>query len=152
MRVFQPSRASPTGLSFCTQPSQAAVLFNSNLSRCPFLGQVVDLNVLLCTGFNSEHADLLLCPIFTQRSMNDRQIEQSNGQNFDQQQVLTNCREILIPYEKKWLVTAWNLQIIKTLLTLELSQYFKSGNTFSANKPAAASTHCLRFRNVLCLC
>ena len=32
--------------------------------------------------------------------MNDRQIAQSNGQNFDQQQVLTNCMEILIPYEK----------------------------------------------------
>ena len=38
--------------SFCAQPSEVAALFNLNLSRCPFLGQVVDLDLLLCTGFN----------------------------------------------------------------------------------------------------
>ena len=38
--------------SFCAPPSEVAVLFNWNLSRRPFLGQVVDLDLLLCTGFN----------------------------------------------------------------------------------------------------
>ena len=40
--------------SFCTLPSEVAVLFDKNLSRRPFLGQVVNLDLLLCTGFNSE--------------------------------------------------------------------------------------------------
>ena len=49
--------------SFCAPPSEVAVLFDSNLSRLPFLGQVVDLDLLLCTGFDSEHAVLFLCHI-----------------------------------------------------------------------------------------
>ena len=36
------------------------MLFNLNLSRLPFLGQEADLDLLLCTGFNSEHAVLFL--------------------------------------------------------------------------------------------
>ena len=36
-------------------PSEVAVLFYSNLTRCSFLGQVVDLDLLL----DSEHADFL---------------------------------------------------------------------------------------------
>ena len=47
--------------SFCVPPSEVAALFNSNLSRRPFLGQVVDLDLLLCTGFDLEHAVLFLC-------------------------------------------------------------------------------------------
>ena len=44
--------------SFCAQPSEVAVLFDwpGNLSRCPFVGQVVDLNLLL-HRIDSEHAD-----------------------------------------------------------------------------------------------
>ena len=41
--------------SFCAPPSEVAALFDSNLSRRPFLGQVVDSDLLLCTGFDSEH-------------------------------------------------------------------------------------------------
>ena len=41
---------------FCAPPSEVAVLLDSNLSRRPVLGQVVDLVLLLCTGFNLEHA------------------------------------------------------------------------------------------------
>ena len=66
--------------SFCAPPSEVAVLFNSNLR--PFLGQVVDLDLLLCTGFDLEHAVLLPCHIFSQRPMNDRKIEQSEGRGF----------------------------------------------------------------------
>ena len=42
----------------------------------------------------------------------------------------------------KWLVAAQNLQSIKTLLTLELSQYRKSGSTFSTIL-ANAETPCV---------
>ena len=51
----------------CSQPIEVSVLSNWNLSRLPFLGQVVNL---VWKGFNSEHADLFLCPIWTQRPMN----------------------------------------------------------------------------------
>ena len=37
--------------SLYAPPSEVAVLFNSNLSRRPILGQVVNLDLLLCTGF-----------------------------------------------------------------------------------------------------
>ena len=49
--------------SFCTPPCEVAALFDSNLSRRPFLRQVVDLDLLLCTGFDLEHAVLFLCHI-----------------------------------------------------------------------------------------
>ena len=68
-------RSFPT---FCTLPSEGTVLFDWSLSRLAFLGQVVDLDLLLCTGFDSEHADLFLCLIFTQRPMIDRKIMRSN--------------------------------------------------------------------------
>ena len=61
--------------SFCAPPSEVAVLFDSNLSRRPFLGQVVDLDLLLCTGFDSEHVVLFLYHIFAQRPMNDSKID-----------------------------------------------------------------------------
>ena len=38
-------------------PSKDAVLFDSNLRRHHFLGQVVSLDLLLCTGFYSEYAE-----------------------------------------------------------------------------------------------
>ena len=87
--------------SFCAPPSEVAVLFDSNLSRRPFLGQVVDSDLLLCTGFDSEHAVLFLCHIFTQRPMNDRKIERSDGRGFGRQQLLANSIEIFISHEKK---------------------------------------------------
>ena len=60
------------------QPSDVTVLsalFDWNLSRGPFLRQVSDLGLLLCTGSDSQHADFFLCPIFTQRPMHDRKVE-----------------------------------------------------------------------------
>ena len=70
-------------------------LFDSNLSRRPFLGQVVDLDLLLCTGFDSELVVLFLCHIFTQGPgpMNDRKIERSNGRGFGRQQLLANLAD-----------------------------------------------------------
>ena len=68
--------------SFCAPPSEVAVLFDSNLSRHPFLGQVVDVDLLLCTGFDSEHAVLF-------RS------------DFGRHQLLANSIEIFISHEKE---------------------------------------------------
>ena len=49
--------------SLCAQPSHVAVQFYFNLSSGPFLLQVIDLYLLLCTGIDLEHADLsCLCP------------------------------------------------------------------------------------------
>ena len=56
--------------SFCAPPCKVTVLFHSNLSRGPFLGQVFDLDMQLCTGFDLDHADLFFCHIFPQRPMN----------------------------------------------------------------------------------
>ena len=59
-------------------PSEVAVLFDSNLSRHPFLGQpeVVYSDLLLCIGFGLEHAVLFLCHISTQRPLKGRKMEQ----------------------------------------------------------------------------
>ena len=66
--------------------------------------------------------------------------------------------ENFISHEKnlcsQWLITAQNLQRIKPFLALKLSQYSKSGSTFSssAGKPVEAHSNCCRFKNALCLC
>ena len=80
--------------------------------------------------------------------MTDRRIERSDGRCFGWQQLLANFH-----IEKtKWLVVAQNLQSIKTLLTLELSQYCKSGSMFSSSEPVASSSDWSRLGNALCLC
>ena len=60
------------------RPSEMAVLFTWNLSRHPFLRQVVDIDLLLGTGLNFEHVDLFLCSYFTQRPTKDLTIERHN--------------------------------------------------------------------------
>ena len=85
----------------CAPPSEVAALFNSNLSRRPFLGQVIYLDLLLCTGFETEHAVLFLCHIFTKRPMTDCNIERSYGRCFGRQQLLANSIENFISYEEK---------------------------------------------------
>ena len=42
-----------------------------------------------------------------------------------------------------------SLQSIKTLLTLELSQYHKSGSIFSSSEPVEASSDCSLLGNTL---
>ena len=65
------------------------------------------------------------------------------------------CINILpIPFKnsfhikKKWLV----VQSIKAFLTLDLSQYRKSGGMFSSSKQVMARSDCCWLRNTLCLC
>ena len=60
-------------------------------------------------------------------------------------------RKFHITYKKKWLVAALYLQSIKTFLTLELSQYLKSGSIFSSSNPVTACSHCCRLWTALCL-
>ena len=128
------------------------MLFNLNLSGRPLLGQVVDLDLLPCTGFDSEHAVLFLGHSFTQRPMNDRKTERSDGRGFGRQQLPADSNGHSISNEKKSVVTAQYLQSIKTFLTLELSRYRKSGSTFSSSEPVAARSDCRRLGNTLCLC
>ena len=79
--------------SFCSPPSEVAVLLDLNLSRLPYLGQVIDLDLLPWSGFDSysEHAALFLCHIFTQKPMNDRKIERSDGRGFGRHNIPTFC-------------------------------------------------------------
>ena len=78
--------------SFCAPPSEVFGLFDLNIR--PFLGQIVDTDMLLCTGFYSEHAVLFLSHIFTQRPMNDRKIGRRGGRCLGLQQLLANSIEI----------------------------------------------------------
>ena len=56
----------------------------------------------------------------------------------NREQLLANSIKNFISDKKtKWLVAALNLQSIETFLTLELSQYSKSGSMFSSSKPVA---------------
>ena len=62
----------------------------------------------------------------------------------------TSCqfhRKFHFAWKKNWLVAARNLQIIKTLFTLELSQYRKSGRMFSSSEPVTARSNCRRRAN-----
>ena len=102
-------------------------------------GQVVDLDLLLCTGFDSEHAALFLCPILSQRLMNDQKVARSDERCFYRQQLLTVSIDNFILKTKTWLVTPRTLQGIKTVLALELSQYRKSDSKFSSSEPIAAA-------------
>ena len=86
---------------------------NFGCYRRPFLGRVVDLILLLSTGFDSEYEDLSLCPPFTPRSMNDPKIEQSTA----------------------LVVTMFSRNPSK----VHLRQYHKSGSTFSLSEPVAAT-------------
>ena len=94
-----------------------------------FVGQDGNLDLLLCTGFDSEHVTCCFVPMSYlypegQRPMNDRKIERSDGclssNNFS-----PIPSKNFISHEKKVLVAARNLQIVEivTVLTLELSQY-----------------------------
>ena len=135
----------------CAQPSEVAALFDWNLSslRRPFLGQVVDSDLPLCTGFDLEHAVLFLCHIFTQRSMNDRKIERSDGRCLGWQQLLAYSIEI--SHDKN--SDSSLPEIYKALKPcLELSQYSKSGSMFSSSEPVAARSDCSRLGNALSLC
>ena len=129
------------------------VLFDSNLSRCPFLRQAAACAVLF------------LGHIFTRRPITDIKVEQGWAKQwelliacFGRQQRLTEISPLAIPskisfhIKKKSDLCCPKLQSIKTFLTLELSHYCKSGSTFSSSRTVTASSDCSWIRNTLCLC
>ena len=71
------------------------VLLDLNLSRRPFLGQVVNFRIQIGT------CCLFLCHIFTQRPMTDRKIERSYGRRFCWPQLLANSIENFIHMKAK---------------------------------------------------
>ena len=88
-----------------------------NLNTCPFLGQVVNLDLLLVHRIWSTTCWFVAMPCFYSRT---------NQYCFGQKQVVAEiCFQLTLS-----VVINQNLQSIKTLLTLELSQYNKSGSTF----------------------
>ena len=117
----------------------------------PFPGQVVNLDLLLCTGLDSELADLFLCLIFTQRPMNDWKIEKMDGSFLDQWPFLAKSIENFIsPGEKNLLSVTCHCQKFTNhqhLFDSWISQY-------SNIKQVAASSYsgCCRLGNTLCLC
>ena len=115
-----------------------------NLSRSPFLRQVVDVDLVF------------LCLILSLRPMNAHKIDHSNERCYGQEQVLASSIKIFISHEnqiyRQWLITGRNLQSIKTFLTCELSQYSKRGSTFSSNKPVEVHSHSHLLGNTLYLC
>ena len=85
--------------SFCVPPSEVAVLFDLNLSRCrrPLLGQVPA--ALHRIGLGT--CCFVPMSYFSQIPMNDREIQQSNGRCLGRQQLLANSINILFHMKKK---------------------------------------------------
>ena len=105
--------------SFCAQQSEVAVLFDLNLSRRPVLRQVIDLDLLLCTGFYSEDAVLFLCHMFTtQRPMTDQKIERSDWRLWLATTSGQFDWKVNFTWKKKWRVVALYRQSIKTFWLL----------------------------------
>ena len=88
--------------------------------------------------------------------MPDRKIERSDGRGSGRQQRIANSIEIFISHVKKKVTRcgpkSTSIKTLLTLLTLELSQYRKSGSIFSSSEPVAARSDCRRLGNSLCLC
>ena len=128
--------------SFCAPQSEVAVLFYLNLSRLPFLGQVVNLHLLLCTGFDSEQ---LFCSYVIFLLSDECMIARSSkamGAALICKNFSSIPSKISFHIKKKSVVTAQYLQSIKTFLILEVSQYRKSGSTLSSNEPDSARSYC----------
>ena len=84
--------------------------------------------------------------------MNHRKIERSDGRGFGQQQLPANSIGISFPNEKRICRHGPISTKHQNLFTVELSQYRKSGSTFSSSEPVAARSDCRRLGNALCLC
>ena len=89
-------------LSFCMLTFEVTVLFNWNLSTLPFLGQIVNLDLLVCTGFDLEYADLFLCLcFFIQRPMYNWRIDKSYECCFGRYQVSAKPFKNFLHIKKK---------------------------------------------------
>ena len=129
--------------SFFAPPSEVAVLFNSNLSRRCFLGQLVDLDSLHRIrfwrgGFCSYVIFLLRDQWLIER------LGEAMGSVLVCNKFLPIPSTVSFHMKKKWLCCP-KFTSIKTLLTLELSQYLKSGSICfpqaSLLQPAATAAY-----------
>ena len=114
----------------------------------------VDLDLLLCTVFNLKHANLFLCPIFTQISALNWKIEQSYEQ-WAQLWSVTRSWESYQSFHftsKKYLSSLPKLYKGSNPSDFEPSQYLKSGSTLSSSQPIPASSNCHWLGKALCLC
>ena len=154
--------------SIYTQPSEVAVLFNSNLSRRHFLRQVlfhllpIRLQTLVAiysesrlTSFPSFCAPPSEVAVLLDLNLSRRPFLR-HVVDFSQ---IPSKISIQMTWKNisfhKWLVAARRaryLQSIKTFLTVELKQYRKSGSTFSSRELVTARSDCCRLGNTLCLC
>ena len=131
--VFDSESCHKSFPSFCAPPSEVAVMFDWYLSRRSFIGQVVNLDQLVCTGLDSVYVDLILFPIFTQRPMNDQRRLRSDERCFDWKQLLPSSYELQskISFHMKTISVVSALSVpeiykpLKTVMTFELSQYLK---------------------------
>ena len=118
------------------------MLLDSNLSRPPFLWQVVNLDLLLCTG-----TGCFVPMSYFYTETNDW--SKDGARWWELLWSATTSRQFHLKFHFTWKkkVTCCGLKF-----TNHLSQYSKSGRMFSSSKPVEASSDCSRLGNVLCLC
>ena len=124
--------------SFCAPPCEVTVLIDWNLSRRPFFWVVEVLTDHWIRSAALHRIQFRTCG-FVPMSYFDSETNEWS-QDWAKRWALlwsatTSCQfhPNFITHEQKSVVTARYLQSIKTFLTLELSQYLKSGSTFSSS-------------------
>ena len=148
-------------LSVCSQPSEVAVLFYWNLNRRPFLRQVVDFDLLLCTGFNLQHADLFLSMILLRDQWiieilsevrNTALVSKTFSQNPSKIDLIRNfCftwKTILSSVTRYCPLAKFTKYYF--VLTLKSRQHRKSGSNFSSREPVIPSSNSSWLKNAWC--
>ena len=151
--VVSSQRLFPT---FSTLPSGVAVLFDWNLRSFPFLGQAVNLDLLLCSWFNLEHVDLFQYPFFSHR--NQWTIERLAKLLVLLYFVVCSCEinKITFLHDKKncWhspkFIKHLNFLTLKDSNSIQVHEYCKSSCTSFAASSNRNSW--LSLGNTLCLC
>ena len=111
--------------------------------------------MLLCTGFDLQHAILFPCHIFTQRPMTDHKFERTMGAALIGNNFSPIPLKISFHVRKKMTRSA---PIFTKHLNLfdrrieSVSQDSESGSTFSSSEPVAARSDCRGLGNTLYLC
>ena len=138
---------------------------DSNLIRRPFLRQVVDLDLLLCSARlhriwfgTTGYARYMWFCSYVICLLRDQWLIKRLSEAIGTALVGNNFSPIpsKISFHMKTKNAHCCLQFAKhktfQVSTLELSKYCKSGSMFSSSEPVAASSDCSRLVNALCLC
>ena len=80
-----------------------------------------------------------------------KRLSKAMGEPVVDNNLSTSCQYHRFISHVKRLLTARNLQSIKTFLAVEMKQYCKSGSTFSSREPVAAHSYYSRLGNTQCL-